>query len=181
MEILLARHCSSSQVRGFILLDVLHHFEEDVALNSACGGVCTWASLRVAARRAPYRILHVAARASLRRAPRASMRVARVTASRASRFTARRKGARARRTAARGARRAARRARRTAPRCTSRGKGRVHTVDRRTKKRHDSLHDRVLGRNNWSPRLIPHGSVYVEQVFLDVVHHGVTAVFDKKA
>ncbi len=72
MEVLLALHGTGSQARGFIPLDVVHHFEEDVALDSACGGVCTWASLRVT-RRVPYGILRVAARA-----PRTSQRPARV-------------------------------------------------------------------------------------------------------
>ena len=86
MEVLLALHGTASQARGFILLDVLHCFEEHEALDSACGGVCTWASLLVTARRASfacplaYGKLHVAARASLRatrRAPRASLCAAR--------------------------------------------------------------------------------------------------------
>jgi hypothetical protein len=56
----------------------------------------------------------------------------------------------------------------------------VHTVDRRTRMRHHSLHDRVPRRSNWSQRCVPCRRVYVEQVFLDVVHHGVTAVLKKK-
>ncbi len=72
MEVSLALHGTASQARIFILLEVVHRFEEEVALDSACGGVCTWASLMVTARRAPYEILRVAARASLRAARRAS-------------------------------------------------------------------------------------------------------------
>ncbi len=37
MEVLLALHGTASQAHGFILLDVLHRFEEDEALDSACG------------------------------------------------------------------------------------------------------------------------------------------------
>ncbi len=145
MEVLLARHGTAAQARGFILFDVLHRFEEDEALDSACGCVCTWASLLVTARRAPYGILRVAARASLS--------AARVTV-RCARYYARRAAARC--------------ARRTAARRTMHGKGGVHTVDRRTRKRHHSLHDLVLWRNNWSPRRILRRRVQVEQVFLDV-------------
>jgi hypothetical protein len=82
MEVLLALHGTASQARGFILLDVLHRFEEHEALDSACG-VCTHMGV-IAGHCAPrairlplaYGKLCVAARASLRatrRAPRASL------------------------------------------------------------------------------------------------------------
>ncbi len=94
MEVLLALHGTASQAHGFILLDVLHRFEEDVALDSACGCVhmgvisghcapratrhtqycslpreshCTPRASRVTARRAPR-----VARRARHRAPRAS-------------------------------------------------------------------------------------------------------------
>ncbi len=121
---------------------------------------------------------------------RVTVRRARHRVPRTSRFTAQRKGARvtarcsaARVNACRARRvemRAARGARRTAARRTTHAKGGVHTVDRWTRKRHHSLHDWVLGRNNWSPRRIPRRRVYVEQIFLDVVHHGVTAFLEKR-
>ena len=114
------------------------------------------------------------ARCRARHCARVAARAARINARRALRVVTARGS---RRTAYGGARRDARG---TATRCTTHGNGGVHTVDRRTRKRHHSLHDRVLGRNNWSPRRIPRRRVYVEQVFLDVVHHGVTALLKKR-
>ena len=93
MEVLLALHGTASQARGSILLDVLHRFEEHEALDSACGGVCTWASLRVTARRAsfacPWHMEICALRRARHCAPRAA-RSARHCEPRAARVTVRR-------------------------------------------------------------------------------------------
>ena len=94
----------------------------------------------------------------------------------------------ARRTARRASLRAARRAAllratlRTAARSSrDRGeRGGVHTVDSRRWLRHHVHHDRVIGRNDWSPEAAPRRLVDVEQVGLDVVHHGIHAILEKR-
>ncbi len=69
MEGFLALFGTASQARGFILLDVRQRFEEDVALDNACGGVVY---LGVIAGHCASRIAHSAPHALLRVAPRAA-------------------------------------------------------------------------------------------------------------